>query len=91
MQILSNPLPLVLYVILLAAHFLPLLFFEKLGKILRYINIALHIVLFALLLWTSVPMEETALLYLLSLLTYLFSALAQERILHKTSEKEAEK
>ncbi len=91
MQILSQPLPLVLYVILLAAHFLPLLFSEKLGKILRYANITLHIILFALLLWTSVPMEETALLYLLSLLVYLGSALVDAKFHPSAADREVEK
>ena len=82
MQILLSPLVLVLCILAMAMHFLPLLLPKCYRKIPRCVNICFHIVIYAVFLLRSIPLEEVAFFYLLSLLLYLFAALLEEKCLH---------
>ena len=75
MQIFSNFLPLAFFLLLLILHFVSEMLSEKTRKITKYVNIFLHICLFFILMLHKIPLEEVALLYLVSLLSYLCAAL----------------
>ncbi len=95
MQIFSQPLPLILWIALAAMHFiLPILpgIWQRIAK---YINIYLHIVLYFLLIFCRIPLDEVVLLFLLSFLFYLLSALLWQKCRGKgraqaTDEKDGE-
>ncbi len=80
MQIFSHPVPLILAILLMLLHFvapaLPALF----EKIMKYANICLHIVLYFALILFKIPLDEVVLVYLVSLLLYILSALLWQRI-----------
>ena len=71
MQIFQSPLLLVLFCVLMTLHFVSGAFAPLIGKILRYANIVLHIAFFFVLMLCEIPLEEAALLYLISLFLYL--------------------
>ncbi len=79
MQILSHPLPLILYLFFAALHFIsPAL--PPLGeKILKYANLALHVMLYFVMMLYRIPLDEVVFLYLFSLLLYVLSALFWQR------------
>lgn len=80
MQIFAHPLPLALFVLFAALHFIPPLFSKSLCKILRYVNIGLHIILYLVLMLCRIPLDEVVLLLLVSLLLYVLSSLLWEKI-----------
>ena len=75
MQIFLNPLPLIFFCALIALHFVSGAFSTLIEKIIKYANVALHIILFFVLMLYLIPLEEVALLYLFSLLFYLLAYL----------------
>lgn len=83
MQIFFEALPLSVYIFLVALHFVsPAL--PRLGeRILKYANLFFHVVLYALLMLYSIPLDEAVLLYLFSLLAYLLSFLLWQWIRKK--------
>ncbi len=91
MQILSHPLPLILCLFAMALHFLPPLLGGVWRGRMRYVNICLHIALYTVFLFASIPLGEVALFYLVSLLVYLCSVLLLEKSTHSSDEKEVEK
>ena len=80
MQIFLNPLALALFLLLLALHPLSGILPTRLEKTAKYTNICLHIVLLFVLMLKKIPLNEVALLYLISLLFYLLSYLFRERV-----------
>ena len=83
MLIFSKALPLSVYIVLVALHFVsPLL--QGIGEsILKYANLFFHVALFAILMLSSIPLDEVVLLYLVSLLLYLLSYLLWQKIRKK--------
>ena len=75
MQIFLNPLAYISYLIIVALHFVAPPLPPLSEKILKYANIALHVILYLVLMLCRIPLDEVVLLYLLSLLLYLLSAL----------------
>ena len=75
MQIFLNSLAYISYLFVVALHFVASALPPLLEKILTYANIALHVVLYFVMMLCRIPLEEVVLLYLLSLLLYLLSAL----------------
>lgn len=80
MQILSSFLPLAFFLLLLLLHFVSEALSEMARKITKYVNIFLHICLFFVFMLYKIPLEEVALLYLVSLLFYLLANLFFARI-----------
>ena len=80
MQILSNPLPLILFILFAALHFVPPLFASLFCKIIRYANICLHILLYFVFMLYRIPLDEVVLLFLVSLLLYVLSSSLFEKI-----------
>ena len=80
MQIFLNPLVLALFLLLLVLHPLSGILPARLEKTVKYTNVCLHIVLFFVLMLKKIPLDEVALLYLVSLLFYLISYLLWERV-----------
>jgi hypothetical protein len=89
MQIFSQPLPLILYLVLAALHFVSFALPPLWEKIVKYINLALHVILYFLMMLCRIPLDEVVLLYFLSLLLYLFAVLLFQR-LRKTEQDESE-
>lgn len=75
MQIFSNLLPLFSFFALLILHFAAAVLSSLARKIAKYVNIALHILFFFICMQFKIPLEEVALLYLVSLLCYLLAEL----------------
>ena len=90
MQFFSNPLPVALFLLVLILHFASAAFSCTVERIIKYANIFLHIVLFFVLMLCKIPLQEAALLYLLSLLFYLLAYLFWERV-HCMKKKNEEK
>ena len=74
------PYVLAAFLLMLALHIAALLFHDPVGKILSYVNIGLHIVFVFLLLLGKVPLEESVLLYMISVTVYLFGGALSARI-----------
>ena len=85
MQILSQPLPLILWILLAGLHFAVPLLPRRIGIVLRYTNICLHIGLYFVCMLCRIPQEEVVLLFLLSLLAYVLSALLWQRTSRRAS------
>ena len=75
MQIFLNPLAYISYLIIVALHFVAPPLPPLSEKILKYANIALHVAFYFVMMLCRIPLDEVVLLYLLSLLLYLLSAL----------------
>ena len=75
MQIFLNPLAYIGYLSVVAMHFASPALPCRAEKILKYVNLALHVLLYFVMMLCRIPLEEVVLLYLLSLLLYLLSAL----------------
>ena len=92
MQILQSTYSLAAFLLLIALHFLSAFLPALWEKIIRYVNLALHIAFYCLLMCESIPLEETVLSYLLSLLCYLLSARLQDALAARRQEgREAKK
>ena len=83
MQIFSHPWLIAFFSFLLLAHFLSALFASYIERIIKYANIALHIILYFFLMLAKIPLQEAALLYLVSLLFYLCAFLLFESLRKK--------
>ncbi len=66
------PYVLAAFLLMLILHIAALFFHDPVGKILSYVNIGLHILFVLLLLLGKVPLEESVLLYMISVTVYLF-------------------
>lgn len=75
MQIFLNPLAYISYLAVVALHFAAPALPPLWEKILKYANIALHVAFYFVMMLCRIPLDEVVLLYLLSLLLYLLSAL----------------
>ena len=84
MQIFLNPLAYIGYLSVVAMHFASPALPCRAEKILKYVNLALHVLLYFVMMLCRIPLEEVVLLYLLSLLLYLLSAL----LFHKMKREE---
>lgn len=92
MQIFQSSYSLAAFFLLIALHFLSGFLPALWEKAVKYVNIALHIAFYFLLMYASIPLEETVLLYLFSLLCYLLSAGLQRALSARREERrEAEK
>ena len=89
MQIFLNPLAYIAYLAVVAVHFAAPAVPPFWEKILKCANIALHVVLYFLLMLCRSPLDEVVLLYMLSLLLYVASALLWRRI-RRMAEREAQ-
>ena len=92
MQIFSNLLPLFSFFALLILHFAAAVLSSLARKTAKYVNIALHALLFFVCMLCKIPLEEVALLYLVSLLFYLLAELffARRRRKKENEEKMSE-
>jgi len=88
MQIFSQPLPLILYLVLVALHFVSPALPPLWEKIVKYANLALHVVLYFVMMLCRISLDEVVLLYLLSLLLYLLAVLLFQRFC-KTAQNES--
>ena len=79
MQIFSQPLPLILWIALSAMHFILPILPGVWQRITKYANIYLHIALYFVLIFCRIPLDEVVLLFLLSLLFYILSALLWQK------------
>ena len=70
MIIFKTPMILAMLAILIGLHIASLLVSEKVGKILTYVNIGLHILLLPLLLLQKFTIEEGVLCYMISVFAY---------------------
>ena len=70
MIIFKTPVILLMLALLIGLHIASLLASEKLGKILTYVNIGLHILLLPLLLLQKFTIEEGVLTYMISIFAY---------------------
>ena len=70
MIIFKTPVILLMLALLIGLHIASLLVSEKLGKILTYVNIGLHILLLPLLLLQKFTIEEGVLTYMISIFAY---------------------
>ena len=70
MIIFKTPIILLMLALLIGLHIASLLVKEKLGKILTYVNIGLHILLLPLLLIQKFTIEEGVLVYMISIFAY---------------------
>ena len=70
MIIFKTPIILAMLAILIGLHIASLLVSEKVGKILTYVNIGLHILLLPLLLLQKFTIEEGVLCYMISVFAY---------------------
>ena len=70
MIIFKTPVILLMLALLIGLHIASLLVSEKLGKILTYVNIGLHILLLPLLLIQKFTIEEGVLTYMISIFAY---------------------
>ena len=70
MIIFKTPVILLMLALLIGLHIASLLASEKLGKILTYVNIGLHILLLPLLLIQKFTIEEGVLTYMISIFAY---------------------
>ena len=83
MQILAQPLPLAMYIAVVAFHFVFSALPRPWDRALKFVNIFFHVALYALLMLRGIPLDEVVLLYLFSLLFYLLSFLLWQRIRKK--------
>lgn len=67
------PYVLIPFLLMLMLHIVALLFRDPVGKIIAYVNIGLHIVFVFLLILGQVPLEESVLLFMISVSVYLFA------------------
>jgi hypothetical protein len=74
----------IILAVIIILHVLSFALRELYGKIAVFVNIALHIALFILLLFLEASMEEIAFAYILSLFVYLACALAAYRIVGRS-------
>ena len=88
MQIFSNLLPLFSFFSLLILHFAAAVLSSSARKTAKYVNIALHILFFFVCMLCKIPLEEVALLYLVSLLCYLLAELFFARRCRKKENEE---
>ena len=70
MIIFKTPVILLALAVLIGLHIASLLVSEKLGKMLTYVNIGLHILLLPLLLIEKFTIEEGVLVYMISIFAY---------------------
>ena len=70
MIIFKTPVILLALAVLIGLHIASLLVSEKLGKMLTYVNIGLHILLLPLLLIQKFTIEEGVLVYMISIFAY---------------------
>ena len=70
MIIFKTPVILLMLALLIGLHIASLIVSEKLGKILTYVNIGLHILLLPLLLIQKFTIEEGVLTYMISIFAY---------------------
>ena len=89
MQIFLNPLAYIGYFAVVALHFVAPVLPPLSEKILKYANIALHVILYFVMMLCRIPLDEVVLLYMLSLLLYAASALLWQRM-RRMSEREAQ-
>ena len=82
MIIFKTPIILLMLALLIGLHIASLLVKEKLGKILTYVNIGLHILLLPLLLIQKFTIEEGVLVYMISIFAYTLASY----IVYKVSE-----
>lgn len=87
MQIFSHPLAYILYLIAVAVHFAAPAMPGFAEKILKYANLSLHVAMYFVMMLCRIPLEEVVLLYMLSLLLYVLSALLWQSL--RKSEREA--
>lgn len=83
------PYVLAAFLLMLILHIAALLFRDPVGKILSYVNIGLHILFVLLLLLGKVPLEESVLLYMISVTVYLFGGALSARIGARKAESES--
>ena len=81
--------PLLLMLIL---HVVAVFLRDPIGKILAYVNIGLHIIFVFLLILGKVPLEESVLLFMISVSVYLFAGAfdARRRTAREKTEDERE-
>lgn len=70
MQLWSSPLVFCSLIFLIGMHAAAVFLPEKIGKILQYVNILLHILYLAPLLYAHIPMDEAVLSYMISVFFY---------------------
>lgn len=80
MIIFESPVSLALFCALILLHIVTAIFNGKISKILRYVNIALHIIMILTLLYDGVPIDEAALLYMISVFVYTLTRLLRSKI-----------
>ena len=80
MIIFESPVSLALLCTLILLHVVTAIFNGKISKILRYVNIALHIIMILTLLYDGVPIDEAALLYMISVFVYTLTRLLRSKI-----------
>ena len=88
MQIFLNPLAYISYLFVVALHFVAPALPPLWEKILKYAGIALHVILYLVLMLCRIPLDEVVLLYLLSLLLYLLSALLFHKLKREAAKEE---
>ena len=86
MQILAQPLPLAVYIAIVALHFVFSALPRPWESILKYANLFFHVAFYALSMLCRIPLAEVVLLYLVSLLAYLLSCLLWKKIREKQAE-----
>lgn len=67
------PYVLIPFLLMLALHIVALVFRDPIGKIIAYVNIGLHIAFVFLLILGKVTLEESVLLFMISVSVYLFA------------------
>ena len=80
MIIFESPVSLALLCTLILLHVVTAIFNGKISKILGYVNIALHIIMILTLLYDGVPIDEAALLYMISVFVYTLARLLRSKI-----------
>ena len=92
MMIFKTPIILAMLAILIGLHIASLLISEKLGKILTFVNIGLHILLLPLLLLQKFTIEEGVLCYMISIFAYTLASyiVYKKRSSLKTADDSAE-
>ena len=66
------PYVMAMFLLMVVLHIVPLFFHDTIGKIIDYVNIGLHIVFVFLLILGKVPLEESVLLFMISVSVHLF-------------------
>ena len=69
-----------LFLIICVIHILSAIANGRIVKILKYVNIGLHILLVFPLIWLGVQMDEALLIYMISALIYIVFALIEYKI-----------